>query len=74
MISRVSSSGRPRNTVEKVVAQALGRRLRERAARATTRPRGRPMGRQAMARETVTIAPASSAWPQPPLAKESKDN
>ncbi|MNP54668.1 hypothetical protein D3C76_1492410 [compost metagenome] len=74
MISNVSSSGRPRKTVEKVVAQARGRRLRERAARATTRPSGRPMGRQAKARETVTSAPASNAWPQPPLAKDSKDN
>ncbi|MNP19032.1 hypothetical protein D3C76_1115420 [compost metagenome] len=74
MISKVSSSGRPRNTVEKVVAQARGRRLRERAARATASPMGRPMGRQARASETVTRAPASNAWPQPPLAKDSKDN
>ncbi|MNH19166.1 hypothetical protein D3C79_788920 [compost metagenome] len=61
MINSVSSSGRPRNTVEKTVATARGKRLRERAIKATPRPRGKPMGRQARAREMVTSAPASRA-------------
>ncbi|MNN33216.1 hypothetical protein D3C81_1469640 [compost metagenome] len=74
MISRVRSSGRPRNTVENTVAAARGKRLEERAASATPRPSGKPMGRQARAREMVTRAPASRAWPQPPLAKESSDS
>ena len=60
--------------MEKVVAHARTQRFFERAATATARPRGKPMGRQLKARAMVTMAPASNAEPQPPLAKERSES
>src|SRR5207253_2856584 len=73
MISSVSSSGSPRNTVENAVAQTRSQRRLERAASATPRPSGKPIGTQLRARAMVTTAPANKAEPQPPLAKDNSD-
>ena len=74
MMKIVSSSGRPRKTVEKPSPKARSSMESLRLASATRKPSARPTGSVATASRMVSQAPARISSPQPvgPIARRSR--